>query len=155
MRITITQRAEVVSKGKYDQMKVFFNSDGKDSDKTLVSFNHKDVYDALRKASVGDSFDVTAKKGEKYWEWVAITPVASTGELPVARPGKATGSWETSEERAQRQVWIMRQSSLSSAVAALGVGTDSKAYTDLAEEFFQYVLNGPEKSEPSLVDEVM
>jgi hypothetical protein len=156
MRITLSRTPEVVNKGKYNQLTVQYEADGKTQDKKIMSFTFKEVYNLLAKANVGDSFDISMTKNDKgYWDWTEAKPVSASGELPAVRPGKSTGSWETAEERAQKQVYIMRQSCLGYAVNAMGTGQAPEEYTSLAEIFFQYVLNGPEQQEFNLVDEVM
>jgi len=99
-----------------------------------MSFVNKDLFDTLSKASNGSNFTITSEKNEEsgYWDWVAIK--ASAGEDPTnaiptsAGTGKSFASpkstYETAEERAARQVLIVRQSSLTAAIAT--VKTDKK-----------------------------
>ena len=156
MRITLSRTPEVVNKGKYNQLTVQYDADGKTQDKKIMSFTFKEVYNLLAKANVGDSFDISMTKNDKgYWDWTDAKPVSASGELPAVRPGKSTGSWETAEERAQKQVYIIRQSCIGYAVQFTAGGSTVNDVLAVAEEFVQYVLNGPEQQEPNLVDEVM
>lgn len=87
--------------------------------KKLLSFAaDKGVWETLSKASKGDSFSVDEEKDPKgYWQWIAIhRQDGNVAPPPAANPAPAKPSWETAEERAQRQVLIVRQSCISSAV---------------------------------------
>jgi hypothetical protein len=70
------------------------------------------------------------------------TPQASIAGKPAAASPRST--YETPEERAQRQILIVRQSSLSSAVALLTTGAktapSAQAVVDVAKEFEAYVF---------------
>ena len=62
-------------------------------------------------------------------------------ETKPATGGRVTGSnYETKEERAQRQVYIIRQSSISSAVELLGTGAKTADVIATAKEFEAYVF---------------
>lgn len=99
--------------------------------KKIMDFTNKAVFNTLADAKMGDVFDVSREKNDKgYWEWKEVTKssganVVSTGETPVqvSKPAAVSpkSNYETSEERAARQIMIVRQSSISSAVAALKV----------------------------------
>lgn len=110
----------------------------------------------LKKAQPGQTFDVTVTKGDSgYNDWTSVQP--STGEpaaqqQPASTAGKATpaprSTYETPEERAQRQILIVRQSSLSSAVSTLSVGAKAvkpSDVIDLAKQYEAYVFG----TEPS------
>lgn len=101
--------------------------------KKVMSFTNKDVFSVLSGSKFGDVFDVTRVKNDKgYWDWTAIRPAGMGGEQApsvassgfasptnVARAGTPTPSkstYETAEERAARQVLIVRQSSLGHAI---------------------------------------
>jgi hypothetical protein len=86
----------------------------------------KPAFDALEKAQSGEAWDITLVKEGEYWSWT--TAKKSDGSAPVvdtptnvtqtAPAGKVVGSnYETKEERAHRQVLIVRQSSIANAIA--------------------------------------
>lgn len=118
------------NRGKYNMLTVDYKDlrQDKNSTKKLASFTNKDVYNTLKAASAGDEFTVTAVKGEQYWEWQNVSPRGeapaestggnvSTTSKPAAQSPKST--YETPEERAKKQLYIVRQSSISSAINLL------------------------------------
>ena len=113
----------VENKGKYRVASVSYkdNNGRVDGKKNIMSFGSKDVFKTISEAQIGDKFDVKSEKNDKgYWEWIEVvaagknTSPSSTGAVESVRK---SGGWETSEERAKRQVYIVRQSSISSAIA--------------------------------------
>jgi hypothetical protein len=129
---------------KYEQMIVTHQEHGKDKPdgKKIFDFTTpKEVWDTLKTAAAGSTWEVDRQKDAKegkYWEWKAIRPVdpSQTATSPatptssgvaqaapsVAASGSTTarvGNWETPEERAKKQVYIIRQSSVSSAIEFL------------------------------------
>lgn len=132
MQITINN-VDVQNKGKYQLAVVEYNTaDGKTEKKNVVSFTNKALYSTLSTAKQGDVFDVKLGKNDKgYWEFQEATK--SQGGIQAT--GKASASpkstYETPEERAARQVYIIRQSSLSTAAAILTVGAKSVQVDDV------------------------
>jgi hypothetical protein len=102
--------------------------------KKIMDFANKDVYNKLTKATFGETFEVIRQKSadDKYWNWIALNPAgsvpievpnavasaASSGYSAPMKTGNVTpkSTYETSEERAARQVLIVRQSSLGHAL---------------------------------------
>jgi hypothetical protein len=143
------------NKGKYNMLTVDYKDlgSGKNGTRKIVSFKNKEVYTTLKNANQGDEFTVVAVKGEQYWEWQSVTPrgepvPASTGGSSNVSTTKSAApspksTYETPEERAKRQVLIVRQSSLSSAIELLK--TDKKSPTvpevlQVAKQFENYVF---------------
>ena len=144
------------NKGRYSQLTVAYRKDGKLEEKKLMSFGGSaPSFNVLRSAVKGDQFNITNQKNEKgFWEWTE----ASRGTAPASPAAKPAGAspaprntYETPEERARRQVLIVRQSSLSSAVAFFN---NKKSATpdevvDLARHFENYVFGvGDVTSDP-------
>ena len=132
-------------KGTYGQLTVTFkNDEGKVEAKKLLEFaTPADTFQKLRGAKKGDTFAITREKNDAgYWDWKDI----STQTAPVGKPAAAGGvayskpSYETSDERAARQVYIIKQSSLSSAVALLGPGASAEDAIAVAQKFTDFVL---------------
>ena len=122
MLIEIVQ-VVVENRGKYRLANVTYKDDkGRvDSKKSIVSFAHPAVFKTISEAQLGDKFEVKSEKNDKgHWDWVEVasagknTSPSSTGAVESVRK---SGGWETSEERAKRQVYIVRQSSISAAIA--------------------------------------
>lgn len=124
MRIEVIG-VDVENKGKWTMAKVAYKGpDGKIEGKNLVSFDNKEVYKLLCDAKQGDLFDVKSEKNDKgHWNWVEASPAGkNTGAAGTAGAAKqasqtARSTYETPEERAKRQVYIVRQSSVSAAIA--------------------------------------
>ena len=142
-------------KGTYGALTVTYRSNGKIAEKKLMSFVNPNVFKHFEKAQKGDSVDVTSVKNEKtgYWDWTAIgsgdAPQVNTGGNAVAQPTtRVTGSnYETKEERAVKQRYIVRQSSLANAISALSVNAKSTPKSgeivELAKVFEEYVFASP------------
>ena len=145
------------AKGGYKKMNVAYKARNRQSGRdevdaqALVSlYADKGVWAALEKAQKGDTFSVDLEKNEKgYWQWVGIhrqdAPAEGSQDAPSPRafssPTKPT--YETPEERAQKQIYIIRQSSISSAVELLkdhGKQPDPEAVIKVARQFESYVM---------------
>ena len=104
---------------------VKYLKDGAEESKKIMSFAAPNVYALLEgmKAFPVDA-NVIQKKEGKYWNWKDIEIGGKSNDGPsttASKPaGKVVGSnYETSDERAKRQVYIIRQSSASTAVEFL------------------------------------
>ena len=127
--INVASTTKPTSKGgSYVQLDVAYRrlDTGKVEGKKIMSFTNKDVFDALNGLPGGTQVTVTSEKNEKsgYWDWTAVT-VGGVAQDKPATPKTSGGNptpkstYETAEERAARQVLIVRQSSLSAAIASL------------------------------------
>lgn len=141
---------------------VTFQQDGRQLTQNVMSFTNPQVFKDVQKY-VGTEVDVEITKNEKgYNEWKQVKP--ANGDAPAPTTNNASGAtrvtgsnYETKEERARRQVLIVRQSSLSNAIEALNVDGQAHApeeYTDLAGIFAEWVfhqesLNDEEDQGPS------
>lgn len=135
----------------YQSLEVTYKgNDGKVNSKKLMSFAKGGIYETAKTWSKGTVVDIITNKDDKgYWQWEGINVTGdyevvqkSTDKQPATR---VTGSnYETKEERAARQVMIVRQSSLSTAVASLAVNAKaSPSAADViayAKELEAYVL---------------
>ena len=153
--ISTSVETKPTAKGSYQQLEVVFKNltfQGKVESKKIMSFGaNAPAFKALSGAQPGSLFDITVTKNPQgYNDWTSVQP--STGELPAQQQaastaGKATpaprSTYETPEERAQRQILIVRQSSLSSAVSTLSVGAKAvkpSDVIDLAKQYEAYVF---------------
>ena len=114
-------------------------------------YGDKTVFNALKSANPGDVFNIRREKDDNgYWQWVGLdvggneAAPAKAASSGGATPAPVKGGWETPEERAKKQVYIIRQSSISAAVEALK--TDKKALDPqdvikVAKVFEAYVLD--------------
>lgn len=120
MRIQVKSVSPVTKEKSYYYFTLDYSQDGKDAKpKKIMSFA-EEAYGKLKDAKGGDSFDVKLEKDNNgYWQWVTVTQVeAGADPTPGTSTGKS-GNWETSEERARRQILIVRQSCLAQAVASM------------------------------------
>lgn len=158
MQIEITSVGAVYTDKKLEKMELHYNRDGKPTKRLLVNVAYsKEVFAKLRGASVGDKYEIELKKDGEFWNWVGANKISSDY---VAAPagGKAATStakspYETSEERAARQVYIVRQSSISNAITvALSRGDQSTAgIIAIAKQFEAYVF---EKATEEIKDDI-
>lgn len=114
-----------VNKGKYNVAEVTFKQDGKTKDKKVMSFGSQaSAYAKIKTAKKGEVYNVEITKNDNgYWDWIDVQPSSAGGDSgSVPNKGNAAparGNYETPEERFQRQVYIIRQSSLTNAIAHL------------------------------------
>lgn len=126
--------------------------------RTLMPFGSVAPVAAIMKdAQGGSKWDITLTKNEAgYNDWTNATPfngeVATTpqaaaqvgGARSYAPAGTTKSTYETPEERAQRQILIVRQSSLSSAINTLSVGSKSPPKVEdvlsVAREYESFVF---------------
>lgn len=147
----------------YQQAEVAYKNltfQGKVESKKLMSFGAQaDAFKTMSNAQPGQVFNITVIKNDAgYNDWTKAESSAEgapdTSPKPAsayARPAATSAatapvrsSYETPEERAQRQVLIVRQSSLSTAADVLTTGAKtppkSEEVISLAKEFEKYVF---------------
>jgi hypothetical protein len=138
---------------KWGKAVVLYDYNGNARKQNVMSFSNPDVFKKVQEL-VGQTVDVEVGKNDKdFTEWRSIQ--ASGAEVKSAASGSApatrvSGSnYETKEERAARQVLIVKQSSLSAAVASLTPGSksalDPKTVLDLAQQYTDWVFGADEK----------
>ena len=168
MNITILSvevKTVPTEKGSYQTADVAYKNNsfqGKVEGKKIMSFGAtKDSFSVVSTAQPGQSYEVSIVKNDKgYNDWVSMTPAAAGAASAAPTPATAKSAaanasprstYETPEERAQRQVLIVRQSSLSSAVNTLVAGAKTPPSGDnviaLAKQFEGYVF-GVEPAAP-------
>lgn len=135
---------------KYHTIEVAYKANGKVQAKKLMSFTYPQVFKDIQSFKRGDFVEVTTVKEGEYWQWtnVVASNQGTTEEAPreFKKEVAATRSnYETPEERAARQVLIVRQSSLSAALNYLELVKNTKATANdvkrLADEFADWVFN--------------
>lgn len=142
------------SKGKYNQLSVGYTdiNSGQEHTYKLMSFVNKEAYNMLKSSKSGDEFHVVCNKNDKgYWTWQEVSVLGSQVKTAKANPSPRS-TYETPEERARKQLYIIRQSSLTNAIAMLQAAGDKKTpinvdtVVHVAQKFEEYVfgLNQPE-----------
>ena len=142
----------------YQELEVAYKNlsfNGKVESKKLFDFGAQaESFKTLATAKGADHYEVeVVKNNAGYNDWVKVTkgtsvPTATAGSAAPTHTTVASvgtkGGWETPEERAKKQIYIVRQSSISAAVNALSVGvkTPPKAVEviEYARELEQYVF---------------
>lgn len=145
---------EKIEKGRtpYYKMTVNYSAKGEPKQKTIMSFSNPSVYNTIKGLSEGDQINVEFVKDDKYFNWATVEKasglVAPTTESPALGASKpvARTTYETPEERAIKQVYIIKQSCLAQAVA-YDKEADIEMLLNTAQQFVDWVLDAPQ-SEP-------
>ena len=161
-RITVL-KVNIAKVKNYETAEVSYKTDdGKTKGMKVLSFLQKEVFATLQSCEPGDVLDASFEQNNKgYWQFSSVTKTGEKGStsIPAEKAGTAVGSartggnWETSEERANRQVLIVRQSSVASAVEytnAQGKKASPEDVVKIAKVFEEYVFS----KEPKPVAEV-
>ncbi len=147
MHIELTSVGAVYVDKKLEKLEAHYLRDGKPSKRLLVNVaDSKEVFQKIRGAKVGDKFEIELRKDGEFYNWIGANQILSDYPTAPAAPTKgvsavAKSTYETSEERAARQVYIVRQSSIANAIAFYG----PRAITvddviDTAKKFETYVF---------------
>lgn len=145
-RITITGINSPVKQGKFFYIPLEYKDKGKDFTKKIMDFANRDVYNLLKNAKVGEEYDVAVEKDNNgYWQWKTVTKAAAAGASSGGTVASSTvrSTYETPEERAKRQMMIVRQSSLAQAVTYFNKLESAVPVSDvieLAEQFENWVM---------------
>ena len=146
--LSVSTETKTTTKGTtYVMLDMAFKNltSGKTEGKKLVPFGDSEaVYKVFKDAKNGNQFSVTSEKpeGAQYWQWTAAEAIAPGATQGFTVAPKST--YETPEERAKKQVYIVKQSSISNALVALSVGAkvppSAQSVLDLAQVFTSWVL---------------
>ncbi len=152
--LSVSKGTQPTKTGKtMEYLEVAYKRDGKVEGKKLFRPFAKEVCAALDNASTGQKYTITAEKEGEYWQWKAASTgdsgqsassgsSASSSTSSGAQKSPVKGEWETKEERAQRQVMIVKQSSLANAIATLKAETavDPENVIAVAQRYTDWVL---------------
>jgi hypothetical protein len=122
-------------------------------------YGDKTVYATLKDAKKGDVFTILREKDDAgYWQWVGIeqgenAPMAATKAAPQTATAAPKSNFETPDERAKKQVYIIKQSCLAQAIQV--TKTDKKNPTIeevfyVADIFVDWVLGTNPDAEKTL-----
>ncbi len=108
-----------------------------------MSFSNPGVFATVSKMTQGTRIEVE-NDGAPYYNWTSAKVVAN--EAPNVAPKSGVvqrGNFETPEERAARQVLIVRQSALNAAIASFGgdIPADALDITNRAQFFVDWVFD--------------
>lgn len=167
--VQVEKTTKPTAKGSYQMLEVAYKnlSSGKLESKKIMSFASDKAFKALADAKQGEQYTITSEKNDKtgYWDWHDASQ-AAPGAAPVVDAGLSTPSkalpavrstYETPEERAKKQVYIIKQSSISAALKMFELNKEKPtldAVTALAQELTDWVFEQPSVNtpEPTLAD---
>jgi hypothetical protein len=154
----------VRGKSRYTKATVDYTYNGEARKQTIMSFANPGIFKQVQELQAGTEIEVTTGKNEAgFTEWTAITigdrlPSGSTASAVPSSTGvtRVTGSnYESKEERAARQVLIVKQSSLGAAVESLTPGAkaplDRKAVLELAQFYVDWVFGDDSEEDTEVV----
>jgi hypothetical protein len=142
-------------KKAYQNAEVAFKdlTQGKVSSKNITQYS--DVFKVFSEASPGQQYTVVSEKKGDFWEWTSATRVLEGSTPPQTQTSAPVqeskyqaspkSTYETPEERAKKQVYIVRQSSISSALEFLKHNYPKTTFTQdqvltVAENFTDFVF---------------
>jgi len=133
--------------GGYKKAEVAYKDEqGKVAGKKIMSFVNPVVFNAISEAQSGEVFTIESEKdGNGYWQWTKATKGATSQVVAKASGNPSPKSnYETPEERAKKQVYIVRQSSVASAIQLLssngGKKNTPEEVIQIASQFEKYVF---------------
>ena len=115
--------------------------------KKLNPFGNKDVYNTLKSARSGEIYSIERVKNEGgFWDWVAIKPDTVNTDSPQTSTAATSSTsftspkstYETADERAKKQVYIVRQSNITAAIATLKTDKKNPSVSEVLEVAKQY-----------------
>jgi hypothetical protein len=135
---------------KWGKAVVEYTFNGQARKQNVMSFgNTAEVFKKVQELT-GQTVEVELVKNDKgFNEWKSVTVgLPDTGSVPnsgaTAKNAYTPRDYETKEERAKRQVYIIKQSSLSAATALMTPGAktalDPKAVIETAQLLTDWVL---------------
>ena len=151
-------RVETVQKSpknRYEVATVVYTTNrGEQKEKKVMSFANPGVFNLIKGLTPPTEVMVTYVEGDQYYNWAKVELVTNDPKevKPTTTPaagGKVLGNqYETREERHTRQLHIVRQSSLSNAIAMLTPGAKTalkvEEVIDLAQQLVDFVYESNE-----------
>lgn len=161
--LTTSNETKPTAKGSYNMLEVVYKNltfQGKVEPKKLASFGASaGAYTTLVEAKQGDVYEVEySKNAAGFNDWTKVTKSVTgaqiggqdTSSTVTQRATSNVGNvspkstYETPEERAKKQIYIVRQSSISNAIESLTPGSkaalDPSKVIEVAKTFEDYVF---------------
>lgn len=130
---------------KYKVADVIYTWNGNNRKQRVMSFANPDVFKTISGISTPASVEVEVTKNAKgYDEWAKVVVLTGSNSAPAASAPKASGkvlgsNYETAEERAKRQLMIVRQSSIANALTYHDKDDVRPSIADVLETAQQFV----------------
>lgn len=131
LQVSVSTKTSKTGKNFQNAEIAYKNFDsGKVESRNITEYSK--TFKAVVETKPGQCLDVESQKNENgFWEWVAVKRIIvaegdipqtsqapqTPGTLPPAVSTPVRSTYETAEERAKKQVYIVRQSCLAQAVA--------------------------------------
>ena len=113
---------ETVKNGKnsYGKAEVIYDFQGNTRSQKILSFANPSIFAKVQQLKPAQEVVVTVTKNDKgFNEWASLE-ASSDAPAAVAEPAKrVTSTYETAEERKIKQLYIIKQSSISNALTYL------------------------------------
>lgn len=158
-KITVIRSVKTVAEKGYPVVELAYKTDdGKTKGMKIFGFGEQKANAQVAgDAQQGDVLEAEFEQNAKgYWQFRSLkatgekattagtgvsgsTPTEGRSSGSTYAAGQSKGNWETSEERAARQVMIVRQSSLSTAASLRPKGSAAEVIS-LAKEFEAFVM---------------
>lgn len=144
------------AKGGYSTAVVsYVNERGENKSWKLISFANPKVYDILKAAQSGETYEIVTRKNDKdFTEWASAEKLAANAATPsagtAAIKAPAVSQYETRDERNARQRLIVRQSCLKEAneyykhPTLAGANVTEIDVTRVADIFVAWVFEAPD-----------
>lgn len=143
-------------RNKYDKASVVYSFNGQNRTQNIMSFSNPAIFAKVRGMKTGEEYVVEVTKNDRgYNQWASIE-AASAATQDVSSASKTSvptrtnvSTYETPQERAIKQLYIVRQSSISSALEFVKMsqadGITVAGVLDVAQHFVDFVFNQPSK----------
>ena len=143
-------------RNKYDKAEVVYSFNGQNRTQKLMSFSNPGVFTQVRNMKQGETYDVEVVKNDAgFNQWAKIVAVSGEPAPGVAEGGKpapagrtSVSTYETAEERKIKQMYIIKQSSISSAIEFYKQRPDARPEISdivaVAQEFVDFVYGNQE-----------
>lgn len=144
-----TDEKIVKGRNSYNKMVISYSYQGQSKTQQIMSFANPSVYAAVQGFKDGDLLDVEITKNDAgYNTWASVKlsegggGVVQGASLKAAPAARST--YETPEERAKKQVYIIKQSCLAQAAAYSALRKDGypdiAEHLEIAQQFVDWVL---------------
>lgn len=144
MQIQMIEVSEPYKEGQTFKIKMKYSREGKETERKLADVgDSKKAFATMRLAKPGEIYEIDLVKNGDFQNWVNATKLdGSIGQQPIKASTLNTKStYETPEERARRQILIVRQSSFAQAVVIAGIGEQNvDNISTIAEQIENWVL---------------
>lgn len=132
LSVEISTKVSKAGKNYQNAEVAFKNFDtGKVESKNITQYSK--IYKLLAEAQAGQTAEIGVVKNDGgYWEWDSFKRIVMTEQektavdvpnVKAANVVAAKSTYETPEERAKKQIYIIKQSSLANAITFLGGST--------------------------------